>query len=312
MLLVLASSAGFGEAAPSELEPEVGYDAGQMETPRSAAMGGALRALGTSSEALFLNPANMAAARVYHLAGVAQIWPQARRQSYGGAAVDSVVNRKGIAGGLAANWTQQDADGVDRTSTDFRFAMAAPLSQKFFVGAAARYLTLAQNGQPGTLGLEPSLASGGLADEDIVNDITFDAGVTVKPTPELSIAAVGQNLTDAGHGFLPLLLGGGVGYGSSEFSIEVDALSDLTTYDSAKWRFMTGGELLLANVLRLRGGYSYAEGEALHSISGGAGYLSREFSIDASVRTSVKGPQSVALVFGFKYHIDAVGIGGAF
>src|SRR5262245_40553272 len=78
-------------AEPSQLDPAVGYNYGEIETGRTAAVGGAQRALTNSTSALFLNPANMAASRVYHIGALAQIWPEARRQSYGFAAVDSIV-----------------------------------------------------------------------------------------------------------------------------------------------------------------------------------------------------------------------------
>ena len=41
---------------------------GSNPYPRITATNGAVRALSNSTEALFLNPANMSAARVYHLA----------------------------------------------------------------------------------------------------------------------------------------------------------------------------------------------------------------------------------------------------
>lgn len=292
-------------ALPSQLPPELGYNHGEQETPRSVAMGGALRALSNSVEALYLNPANMATMRVYHLAGAAQIWPQARRQTYGGAAVDSVVNRQHIAGGVAANWTRQDADALDRGAVDFRFGLALPLSDQFFVGGAARYLTLTQDGYDRAAGLRPSVASGGLPDENIVADITFDAGLTLKLTPEFAMSVVGQNLTDTGHGFLPLLLGGGLGYGSEDFSLEVDAAGDFTTFDEGKLRAMVGGELLVADVFPVRAGYQYDEAFGTHAVSGGVGYTSSEFSIDAGLRTLVEGPKSLTVIFGFKYHVDS-------
>src|SRR5690606_21854557 len=79
-------------AEESDLPPEVGWNYGEIETPRIAAMGGALRAYSNSLSALFINPANMAATRIYHVGALAQIWPEARRQSYGGGAVDSIVS----------------------------------------------------------------------------------------------------------------------------------------------------------------------------------------------------------------------------
>lgn len=303
-ILLLAFSRG-AAAEPSSLSPEVGYNHGEQETPRSVALAGALRALSNSTDAVFLNPANMAAARVYHVGGSAQIWPQAERQSYGAAAADS-ARRHGIAGGLAANWTRQDPDGVDRKAFDFRLALAAPLSDEFLVGGAVRYLSLTEDGFPsGADGLRPSAAAAGLNGDEIVADLTFDAGLTLKPVRELSLSLVGQNLSDAGHGFLPLLLGGGVGYGTESLSLEVDVVSDFTTFDDAALRFQGGGELLLADSFPLRAGYGYDEGLDMQFLSGGFGYLSRQFSLDAGVRGAVAGPASITFVIGFKYHVES-------
>ncbi len=308
-LVTCVTGAGSAKAEPSPLPPEVGYNAGEMETPRSAALGGGVRATGTSIEALYYNPAGMPTTRVYHLAGAAQIWHQAQRQSYGAAAVDSLVNRQRIAGGLAANWTGQDPDGVDRDSFDLRAAVAAPVSDRFFLGAGLRYLSLKQGGYPGG-GLPPSLASGGLSDTQIVEDITFDAGLTIKLTDELSVAAVGSNLTEPGHSFLPLTFGGGLGFGARQFSLELDAVADFTTYDETSMRLMGGGEILLGDAFPLRAGFRYDEGAQVHAIGGGIGYVAPEFSIDASVRGHVQGEDSLTFVFGFRYHIESSGVGG--
>ena len=75
-LLVSLTLASRARADASDLVPEVGYNYGEVETARSAAMGGALRALGNGVTGLYLNPANMALTRVYHLMALAQIWPE--------------------------------------------------------------------------------------------------------------------------------------------------------------------------------------------------------------------------------------------
>src|SRR5688572_17142316 len=105
--------AGDVRADPSELVPEVGYNYNEIETPRISATGGAVRALSSSVHSLFVNPANLTAARVYHLGAFAQIVPEARRQSYGAAAVDSLVSSARVAGGLGATYNFQDIDGID-------------------------------------------------------------------------------------------------------------------------------------------------------------------------------------------------------
>jgi hypothetical protein len=292
-------------AEPSKLPPEIGYNHGELETPRSVAVAGGLRAMSNSTDSIFVNPANMAASRVYHVGGIAQIWPQADRQSYGVAAVDS-SRKHGIAGGLAATWTRQDSDGVNRKAFDFRLAVAAPLSDQFYFGGGLRYLSLSEDGFPaGSGGLEPSIAAGGLDKKEIVNDLTFDAGLTLKPVPEVSIGLVGQNLTDNGNGFLPLVFGGGIGFGNEDFSLEADAASDFSTYDHTTTRLMGGGELLLGDSFPVRAGYGYDEGPDMHWLSAGFGFISREFSLDAGMRAAVRGPSAFAFVLGFKYHVDS-------
>lgn len=294
-------------AEPSALPPEVGYSRGEMESPRSAAMGGALRALGNSLDGLYLNPANMATSRVYHLGAVAQIWTQAQRQSYGGAAVDSLLNPERIAGGIAVTTTDQDPDGIARNGLDMRFALAFPFSDNVFFGASVKYLTLSQDGHPSNA-LPPTRASAGLRKESIFREISVDAGLTVKPIPELSIAAVGVNLTNPDSALMPLMLGGGIGFGSADFSLEVDVNADFTTYEKTTLSFHGGGEYLIAGMVPLRAGYVYDKAFQRQAVSFGAGFLSPEFAVDASMRISVDGPVATAILLGLKYHLDGAGI----
>jgi hypothetical protein len=309
-LLAAVCVGGPLRADPSPLPPELGYNYSELELPRTAAMGGALRALGSSNEALQNNPANLAATRVYHIAGLAQFWSNANRQSYGASIVDSVGSRTRLAGGVSANWLFQDPDGVDRDALDVRFGLAFPVSDKILVGASGHYLDLSQDGYPrGRDVLPPSLASAGLDGKSIVENITFDAGISVRPAPGLGLSLVGQNLTDPGHGFLPLLLGGGVGYGTNLFLVEADLVADFTTYERTTLRAMGGIEVLAGGQYPLRLGYRYDDGLGSHALSGGAGYAAREFSFDLSVRHIFGDESATAFFLGLKYHVDSLGVG---
>jgi hypothetical protein len=300
------------KAEPSELPPEVGYNYSELETARTAALGGALRAFSNSIDALQNNPANLAATRVYHIGGLAQFWSGANRQSYGLAIVDSVVSRSRLAGGLSVNWLFQDPEGVDRRALDARFALAFPVSDKLMVGASGRYLDLSQDGFPrGRNVLPPSAASSGLAGESIVQEITFDAGLTIRPTPNVAVSLVGNNLTDPDHSLLPLIFGAGAGFGSDLFTVEVDLAGDFTTYESTKLRGMGGVEFLAAGQYPLRLGYRYDEGQTSHALSGGAGYAAKEFTFDVSLRHIFGDNAATAYFFGLKYHVDSLGLGGA-
>ena len=292
-------------AEPSHVPPEVGYNYQEIETPRITATNGATRALSTSTEALFDNPANMSAARVYHLAALAQIWPESGRQSYGAAAVDSVGSSARVAGGIGATYNTQDTDGIDRKWTDVRFALSYPFSDQFYMGVGGRYLTLSQNGT-GPLG--SSLVSGGLSNKHIVSGFALDAGATFKPTDGLNLSIVGTNLNNPGNGFQPMGLGGGIGFGKDLFSLEADLAADFSTWDHTTARAMAGGEVLLGDHFPLRAGYRYDDGAKSHSVSGGLGYVDTTFGAELAIRRVVSGVPVTAIVFGFSYHLDAGGL----
>lgn len=294
-------------AAPSPLPPEVGFSRGELESPRSAAMGGALRALGNSLDGLYLNPANMAATRVYHLGGVAQLWPQAGRQSYGGAAVDSILNPERIAGGLAVTSSEFDPDGLQRSVWDFRLGLALPFSEQVFFGATVKHLDVTQDGHPaGTL--STTVAAGGLQKESILRQTAVDVGLTVRPIPELALAVVGVNVTNPKTALMPTLVSGGVGFGNTDFSLEADVGFDFTTFEKTKMQLQGGAEVLIVGQVPVRAGYMFDEAFARHAVSAGAGYLANEFSVDAALRISVSGPTATAIVLGVRYHLDGAGI----
>jgi hypothetical protein len=288
-----------------------------VESGRSAAMGGAARALGNGVSGLYLNPANIALTRVYHLQGVAQISPEARRQSYGASAVDSVTGR--LAGGVGAHYNVLDPDGIDRKWTDVRLALAIPISEKFYIGVAGKYLKLSENGGPRSgFGLPPSSAAGGLRDTAIVDNLTFDAGITVRPSDSISIGIVGTNLTNPGTGFQPLSLGGGVGYGNNDITAEVDVIADFTTYTNAAgstrtaMRAQAGFEYLAGDHFPLRLGYRYDAEPASHAISGGLGYIDTQFSVDLAVRRTVTSKDAfgpvTSLVIDLQYFLESTGV----
>jgi len=302
------ASFAFGIAAraePSKLAPEIGYGYDEIETARIAGTAGAVRAFSNSLSALFSNPANLAATRVYHLGAFAQIWPEASRQSYGVAAVDSVVSSAHVAGGLGATWNFQDTDGVNRKWTDLRFALAYPVSDEFFLGLGGRYMWLGEDGN-GPLGT--SLASSGLPNKRIVRGFTLDAGATLKPSEHFAVSLVGNNLNNPDHGYQPTSVGGGLGVAFGDFSGEADLVADFTTYEKTTLRPMVGLEGLFADHVEARLGYRYDDGAKSHALAAGVGYIERNFDVDVSFRRTVVGDTASAVIFGFTYHLEATGL----
>lgn len=272
------------------------------------ALGGAMRANSNSLTALYSNPANLAASQIYHVGAMAQIYPEARRQSYGGGIVDSLISSTGLAGGLGGVWTLQDPDGIRREWMDVRFGLALPLGDIFMMGLTGKYVTLQQNGN-GPLGA--SRASGGLADSNIIQTVTFDAGVTFRPVPVFAISVTGHNLSNPETTLLPLMGGLGIGLGTSDFSLSADAVLESRTYDGSRVRVNAGGEVLLADRVALRAGYRFDSGLESHALNGGLGYVDQKYSIDASLRRGVAGPTYTAIVFGFTVHLESLGLGSS-
>ncbi|WP_245678182.1 hypothetical protein [Chondromyces crocatus] len=277
-------------------------------------MGGALRSLGNATSAIFVNPAAMVETRVYHVEALAQISPEARRQVYGGVVSDSVTGR--LAGSISVLGGFIDGDGTDRSYLDARVALAYPITDRLFLGLTGKYAKIFQEGRLGAGGLGNSAVSGGLRDADdgdggylaSVDEFTFDAGLILKVSDAVYISAVGQNLTYPKHGLLPTTVGGGVGIGTQDFSVEVDALADFNSYLDPSMRLMVGGEYLVANHFPIRLGYRFDQGAKQHALSGGLGYVGNEFAIEASVRRALADPGATTVFFSLSYHLEAAGL----
>jgi hypothetical protein len=294
-------------ADPSSTSIEQGYDLGEVQHPRSVGMAGALQVWGGSTTAVFVNPANLPLYRVYHIEGLAAFGPEARRQSYGGAVVDSSTSR--LAGGFGGTWSQMDPDGIRRQWTDLRLALAYPLGDRFHLGATGRFLRVNQGVTRGPLGA--SLASDGTSTEPLFSQFTFDAGAAIAVTEGLRVAVSGRNLTAPGTGLMPLGVAGGVGWSNQTVTVEADTLVDFTTFGSARARAMIGGEVLLADRVPLRAGYRYDAGTKTHAVALGAGYVERRFSIEVGARRDVVADNpATTIAVGLRIFIDAAGSGG--
>ncbi len=295
-------------AEGTDLDPPVAYNYGELETPRSAAMGGALRAAGNSAAAVFLNPAAMLSTRVYHLEGLAQLTPEAARQMYAGAIVDSVTGR--LAGGVSVAGGIVDPNGLDRSVLDARVALAYPLGDAIGAGITGRYLKVNQQGL-GVFG--DSKVSGGLVDPEggrspLVDTFSFDAGLDARLGNALRLGVAGQNLTYPGHGLAPTTLGGGIAYAAADFTIEADGLADFTSYSDTTARIMLGGEYLLGDHFPLRLGYRYDQGSASNAISAGLGYVGTEVAVEGAVRRSLDDTPATTLVFSLAYFLESTGL----
>jgi hypothetical protein len=286
--------------------PEQAYDLGEIPSARGVGMGGALNALGVSTPALYLNPANMALARVYHLEALAAASPEAQRQTYGLAIVDSVLNSSRLSGGVGGTWSVLDPSGLHRQWTDVRAAAAMPLGDYFALGVTGRWLQVDQSVAAGPFG--SSLASDGTPNGGVFSAVTFDVGATASLGDGLRIGVVGHNLTNPGTALAPTTGALGIGYATQTWAVEADGLLDFTTYRTVQGRMMAGGELFLADHYALRAGWRYDYGTGLHTPSLGFGYVDPRWSVEAAVRHDLVGDHAATMaVLSLRYFYDAAG-----
>lgn len=300
--LGIALAAADAHADPSSTTIEQGYELAEIQHPRSVAMGGAQQAWGGSTNAIFANPANLSALRVYHLEALATFGPEARRQSYGGAIADSSTSR--LSGGFGGTWSQLDPDGIKRRWTDLRLALAYPFGDRLSIGITGRYLRLGQGVAGGPLG--SSLVSDGTPEEPIFNGFTFDAGAGLQLTEHLRIGVSGRNLTAPGTALAPVVLAGGIGWSNRVLTVEADGHVDFTSRDEPRARAMLGGELLVADHFPIRAGYRYDDVMKTHAVSAGTGYVDRRFSIDVGGRRDVVADHPATTIsVGLRFFIDS-------
>lgn len=287
--------------------PEYGYQYGEIEGPRTLAVGGAARAYGLSTSAIPANPANVAAQRIYHFEALFGLDTKAHRLQYGGAIVDSVTAR--LAMGVLASKTDlgNDGDPYRRGALDVRVAAAYPFGDKLSFGVNGHYMRVTQDGR-GPLG--ESAVSRSDSDDPNFKVFTFDAGFALAVSEAVRLGAVGYNLTGTGSALAPLMIGGGLGFKISDFTAEANVVGvDRTTWGAWKTRFMLGGEYLAGDHYPVRLGYSYDQGTKRHAVSGGIGYVDKTFAIDAGLRGDVAAPSDPfgrALVFsvGLRYFYE--------
>jgi len=271
-------------------------------------MGGALNALGVSTTALYLNPANLPLARVYHIEALGAFSPEAQRQTYGLGIVDSVLNSSHVSGGVGGTWNEMDPDGLHRTWTDARGVVALPLGDHLSLGATVRWLRVDQYLGRGPFG--PSLPSDGTPNGPIFNALTFDAGATGTIVEGLRVAVVGHNLTNPGTALAPTTGSAAVGYATQVFAVEVDGMLDFTTWGKARGRLSAGGELFLADRYALRLGWQYDDGMKLNTPSLGLGYIDPRWSVELGLRRDLVSDHASTLgVLSLRYFYDALGTG---
>lgn len=251
---------------------------GQTGGARPLGMGSAFTANASGNGALYHNPAGVATSLMYAVEGAFEVSPD--QNIFNASVVDSKINPR-LAAGAAYSYTvgQDDAKGV--TGHDGRLVLGSQVVPGLMiVGLGGRYIHF--DGPEDT-------SFGGF---------TLDLGTVFKITDGLFLGAAGRNLIDPCTGdekafcpksIAPRTVAGGIAFGTSlGFQVVGDVQADLSEKGETKMRYAGGAELLLAQLLALRGGYQYHAATRSSSVAAGGG-----------IKTGVAG-----LDLGYQYHFD--------
>jgi hypothetical protein len=246
----------------------------------------AYRGLAAGNDGIFTNAASLAARRRYAVEGQ-WILDRARGaaafQAFGTSVVDSETSS--LTGGFA--WTRV-LSGPWQGNL-FHVPFAFPVSNGFFLGGTAKYASLDGPGRD-------------------VGALTLDASAFWQLSSLVSIGGAGYNLIHTGHAaVLPRAVGAGVALGDPRrFQVTGDWRGDFDRDPNGKTTnlYAAGAELLLGDLLPVRGGYLRDETRHASYWSAGVGFVtSSGFAVDASFRQGIDDSDDRTFAIGVKLFV---------
>jgi hypothetical protein len=245
-------------------------------------------ALANGTEALYLNPAALAARKRYIIDGE-YLWDQRpdypppgnHTQYFGGAVADSVSTP------VAAGLSYLRAFKGPQTGHIIQLGLAGPITNTFFLGVTGKYYSL----------------SGAEKATDLLN---MDAGVFWQVTPLVSIGGAVHNLVGSDKDFTtPLEYGAGITVGSdssvqltADWRLDTEACflggapapCDKTVAGIRKEsaaRYGGGVEYLVGHLVPVRAGFQEDEVAKTQWWSAGIGLVTPQAAIDVGYRQSL-------------------------
>jgi hypothetical protein len=246
---------------------------------RPLAMGSAGRAWATGDAALLLNPAGMSLVKAYTIEGSYVFGSAAGGTNFFHASVVDSTPDLNLAGGLAYTYLSDSPDGAGGTAHEGIAALSVPIGELVTLGTSLRYVLATGSERSGTSN----------------SGFTVDLGGTLRPTPKLSLALVGTDLTN-----LAQEQGRALGYGAAYFPIPdlvvvVDGLSRIGSgfVGHARTSALGGAELALGSRAVLRAGLGYDGPLGSLRGSAGASVLSEIGAIDFGIQGDLTTPDFV-------------------
>lgn len=273
----------------------------QLSTPRMMSLGGRGEATGSSTSAMFGNPAAIVGTRSFHTDGYFLFDPTINRFMGGSAVVDST--RSLFAAGLSYLYTGSPIPGVmdammpnTRSVHDARVNVSLGFaSHAIGIGTQVRYLNVAGGGPPAQPGTTLSTADWG--------GFTLAAGVYARPVQALAFSFMGNNLNNPDTTAAPLSVSGGVAFTPAPvFTAVADVLMDFRSAATPRGIYSGGVELFLANHYAFRAGYAFDDvRNGTHTVTGGLGYLHQDFGLEFGLRQMVAPELQTSMMLSIRY-----------
>jgi hypothetical protein len=247
--------------------------------PRAIGIGAAL-GIASGNDAIYVNPAALAARRRY--SAEAQSWFERR-----GAETTEQVWTASVADSLSSSVAAAAAfgratEGIE-TGSLYHLALAGPIADGIFFGVAGKYFDL----------------TGARS----VSAATVDVGLLWQVADYVSLGVAGYNLAPTSQEVeLPRGVGAGIGVGSDRsFQGTFDWHADLDRRGGTTNRYSFGAEVLLGDVAPLRASYVIDETLDTKWWSIGAGLVSGNGGgVDVAYRQSVDDPNARVIAVAVK------------
>jgi len=281
-----------------------------LTTPRSLAIGGALRAAPTGASALFLNPAGMALLRSYQITAFYDFHIRKNGHVAHSSVVDSVAS-KWICAGLYYNLLIMRPDVFERGQQkklslkidghETGIALAVPLGKRFSIGATVKYQYYNAR-----VAVPDEEGEGGTTEEqlDKISNVGVDVGIIVRITKGLSVGVTGMNLVPQKSVQSRMSMGMGVAYGYKQvFLAAFDVLLDFTSKESVIVDIHGGVEVFLKGKYAIRAGSMHKGLLGATYVTAGFGYINPKAGIDIFLVQQVDRGVETRLGFGIKLFV---------
>ena len=244
---------------------------GRVDGARPIGMGSAFTANASGNGALYHNPAGIATSLMYSVEGSYFMTPTSN--AFNASVVDSKLNPQLAAGAAYSYELGTDNDIKGLTGHDARLVFASQLlPERMVVGLGGRYLHYTDE------------------DESLFSGFTMDVGTVIRVTEGFFVGLSALNLIDVCADdkdeacpptTAPRTLHGGLAFGSSlGFQVVADVEADVSEKDEVRMVYGGGTELLIAQLVVLRGGYRYLAADKTHVLAAGGGLKSQTVGLD--------------------------------